>query len=138
MPITFDSKNQRVVVTDDAGNETIYTNEADWYRAGGKIGSFPKPLEPPTPNQIITALVLAVQSHLDSTARTHGYEGILSACTYATDTHPPFQAEGQACVNWRGAVWSMCYAIMAEVQAGAMPVPTEAELISMLPAMVWP
>lgn len=56
MPITFDSRVQRVVVTDDAGNETIYTSEAAWYAAGGKLGSWPKPLDPPTPAQIITEI----------------------------------------------------------------------------------
>lgn len=96
------------------------------------------PADPPTAADIQSALTDAVQRHLDDTARTHGYDGILSACTYATDTHPPFQAEGQACVSWRGAVWSTCYQLMAEVQAGTRAVPTEAELIALLPAMVWP
>jgi hypothetical protein len=56
MQITFDSKNQRVVVADDAGNETIYINAAEWYAAGGKPGSWPKPLDPPTPAQQIEAI----------------------------------------------------------------------------------
>lgn len=98
----------------------------------------PLPVDPPSPEQIITSLTAAVQQHLDDTARTRGYDGILSACTYATDTHLPFQAEGQACVTWRGSVWTACYAIMAQVQAGTHPMPTAASLIAELPAMVWP
>lgn len=87
---------------------------------------------------LISILSAAVQKHLDDTAKTHGYDGILSACTYATDTHPPFQAEGQTCVNWRGAVWAACYQIMAAVQAGTHAVPTAESLIAELPSMVWP
>lgn len=87
---------------------------------------------------IISSLTAAVQKHLDDTAKMRGYDGILSACTYATDTHPPFKAEGQACVDWRGAVWGACYTIMAAVQAGNHAMPTEASLIAELPVMVWP
>lgn len=80
----------------------------------------------------------AVQQHLDAVAAARGYDGILSACTYAVDTHPTFKSEGQACVNWRGAVWASCYQILAEVQAGTRTAPTEQELIALLPAIVWP
>lgn len=86
----------------------------------------------------ITALTEAVQRHLDSTARQRNYEGILSACTYASSTNPQFVSDGLACVAWRDAVWASCYQIMGEVQAGARAIPTEPELISILPAMSWP
>lgn len=89
-------------------------------------------------DKIIANLTAAVQRHLDATARARNYDGILSACSYATDTNPPFMAEGQAAVNWRGAVWVTCYQIMGEVQAGTRSIPTEAELIALLPVMVWP
>ena len=96
------------------------------------------PADPPTSDQIISSLINAVQKHLDETAKTRGYDGILSACTYATDTNPTFSAEGQACVSWRSAVWAKCYQIMAEVMAGTRPTPTESELIALLPVIIWP
>lgn len=98
------------------------------------------PPDPPPDyaSEIMSALTNAVQSHLDSTARTRNYDGILSACTYATSTVPRFKAEGQACVNWRDAVWSACYGVVATVQAGQRSVPTPEELIAELPPMVWP
>ena len=49
-----------------------------------------------------------VQNHLDTTAKSKGYESILSACTYAGYTNP-FQTEGQAFTEWRGNVWAYCY-----------------------------
>ena len=124
----------------------IRRDMAEWqeYRAWLKAGNMPEPMPepppppPPTPEEITAQLTLAVQAHLDATARTRGYDSILSACSYATDIHPPFAAEAQACVNWRSAVWSACYSIMGEVMQGLRPVPTAPELIALLPAMEWP
>lgn len=88
--------------------------------------------------EILQQLIAAVQVHMDKTAAERGYGSILSACTYATDTNTKFRAEGQACVNWRGYVWSTCYQIMGEVKVGTRPIPTESQLIELLPSFVWP
>lgn len=80
----------------------------------------------------------AIQAHLDTTARTRNYDGILSLCTYATSANTKFAGEGQAGVTWRDAVWAKGYELLAEVNAGTRAVPTEAELIGLLPAMQWP
>ena len=85
----------------------------------------------------LNQLTGAVQIHLDSVARQRNYDGILSACTYATSTNPTFAAEGQACVNWRDACWTKCYEVMAEVQAGNRGIPTTEELLSELPTSPW-
>lgn len=82
--------------------------------------------------------IVSVQGHLDGKARKRNYDGILSACTYATSTVPKFAAEGQACVAWRDQVWSACYHILDEVQSGARSAPSIAELLAELPEMVWP
>lgn len=92
----------------------------------------------PTQAEIIASYTATVQKHLDDTAKQRGYDGILSACTYATSTNEKFQAEGQAAVVWRDAVWSTCYATLAAVESGATVIPTIDELISVLPAVVWP
>lgn len=95
------------------------------------------PVEPSVPLRP-DDYVAAVQSMLDAKARERRYDNILSACTYATSTTARFQAEGQACVVWRDAVWTRCYALMEQVQDGSLQQPTIEELLAMLPSMEWP
>ncbi len=89
--------------------------------------------------QIKAEVVAATQGRLDSFARTRNYDGILSACTYASSTIERFQTEGQYCVNARDATWSALYTVMAEVEAGQRPMPSGyADIEPLLPALEWP
>lgn len=81
---------------------------------------------------------VGVQSMLDTKAQERNYDGILSACTYATSTNAKFKAEGQACSDWRDAVWAKCYDVLGQVKAGTLTQPTMSELLAMLPQLVWP
>lgn len=117
---------QSVITKDENGNfVTIETEIPD------------QPEHVPTSDEIVNALTKAVQMYLDATARLKNYDGILSACTYATDPDPVFQSEGQACVVWRSACWAKSYEVMAEVQAGTRPIPTAQELIGLMPVSPW-
>lgn len=85
------------------------------------------------------SIVAATQARLDDFARTRGYDGILSACTYATSTVTKFQAEAQYCVQARDATWAKLYEMLAEVQAGTRPMPSGFEDIEAeLPPLNWP
>ena len=88
--------------------------------------------------EAIRNVTKAVQTHMDNIARTRGYDGILSLCTYATSSNPLFSAEGQAGVSWRDAVWSTCYSILNDVERGVRPQPTVEELLAELPQIAWP
>lgn len=92
----------------------------------------------PTVAQTLAVFTAAIQQRLDDFAKTRGYDGVLSACTYATSTVAKFQAEGQYCVDARDATWSTCYAILGAVQAGTRPMPTLAEIEAELPVLEWP
>jgi len=96
------------------------------------------PPEPPSPEQIIATLTAAVQAHLDTTANSRNYDGILSLCSYAASAHPVFGPQGRAGVIFRDDTWATCYAILADVKAGNRTAPTEAELLAELPDMEWP
>lgn len=82
-------------------------------------------------------LTATIQQHLDETAQTRGYDGILSLCTYATSSNARFAKEGQAGVEWRDAVWATGYQLLDAVVAGEREAPTESELLAMLPEIQW-
>lgn len=93
----------------------------------------------PTAQDLQAGLTARVQQHLDAAAKALGYDDIKSAVTYADEPAVPrFQAEGLALRAWRSQVWAACYAILAEVQAGARTVPTASALIAELPPFVAP
>ena len=118
------------------GQQEFSVNDLDFILPEGS--SWDKPLPPePTPQEILKSRTNLVQSYLDSSVQSKGYDNILSACTYATSTVPKFQVEGQAAVEFRDAVWSKCYEIFDEVQAGTRGIPTEQELIQELPTLDW-
>jgi hypothetical protein len=86
-------------------------------------------------NQIIDA----TQKRLDDFAQTRNYDGILSACTYATSAVPKFATEGQYCVEVRDTTWAALYDILGEVQAGTRPQPSGyADIEADLPVLTWP
>lgn len=84
-------------------------------------------------------IVASTQVRLDIFAQSRGYDGILSACTYASSSVPKFTAEGQYCVDARDATWAKLLELLAEVQAGTRPRPSGyADVEPELPPLVWP
>ncbi len=84
-------------------------------------------------------IIQSAQTRLDEFARTRGYDGILSACTYASSTVPKFQAEGQYCVDARDNTWATLYTILSEVESGIRPSPIAySDLEPELPVLTWP
>ena len=103
-------------------------------------GELLEPLPPvKTTEEIIAEITTATQARLDDFARTRNYDGILSACTYASSAITKFQTEGQYCVNARDNTWATLYTIMGEVEAGTRPMPQSfADVEADLPALAWP
>jgi hypothetical protein len=84
-------------------------------------------------------IIEATQKRLDDFAKTRNYDGILSACTYATSTAPKFKAEGQYCLGARDATWAKLYDMLAQVEAGTRPIPSGfADIEGELPVLAWP
>lgn len=98
-------------------------------------------LAPPAPtlDELRARFTLAIQARLDAWARTRNYDGILSACTYATSSVPQFAAEGTRAVLLRDQTWAVAYDILAAVLAGTRPMPMDlADIEGDLPALEWP
>jgi hypothetical protein len=92
-----------------------------------------------TQAQLEAAITTAVQAQLDATAVAHGYDDVLSACSYAAQpVGSTFQAEGLAFLTWRSAVWTQAYATLASVEAGTAQLPTPAQAVASMPAFVDP
>jgi hypothetical protein len=123
----------RMLEVDDATAATWTSYRANEARDGVELA-------PPAPAALpdVSDYTAAVQAMLDAKPRERRYDGILSAATYATSTVPKFKAEGQACVEWRDAVWARCYDLMADVEAGKLARPSVDELLAMMPNLVWP
>lgn len=86
-----------------------------------------------------SSIIAETQIRLDDFAKTRNYDGILSACTYATSAVPKFQAEGQYCVNARDATWSSLYQLFDDVTNGVKPMPPSfSDIEPLLPALEWP
>lgn len=98
----------------------------------------------PTAEELAAALqahyTQVIQQALDDFARTRGYDHINSACTYATSTDPQFRLEGEYCVALRDETWRTGYRLLDEVRASERAVPSEGELLALLPvgSAKWP
>ena len=92
------------------------------------------------PEEIIASYTLAIQKALDAFAKTRGYDGIMSACSYANSTDSVFAGEAACCISLRDETWRQAYAILDDVKSGKRPVPELANLIAELPvgSATWP
>lgn len=91
-----------------------------------------------TPMPTVADYTDAIQNMLDTTAQEHGYDGILSACSYASSSVARFRAEGLGCFEWRDAVWNAAAILLKSVETAQMQQPTIAAMLAMLPKMEWP
>jgi phage terminase Nu1 subunit (DNA packaging protein) len=89
---------------------------------------------PPT----VTDYTAAITAMMDGKAREQRYDSAVSISTYTSSTNPVWQAEAQAFVDWRDAVWTYSYAELDKVLAGSRAQPTIDEFLTELPPLVWP
>ena len=119
-------------------DNTDYRRYLEWLEIEGNI---PEPAQ--TPEEIVEEIqrniTTDVQNMLDTFARTRNYDGILSACTYATSENIKFKTEGQYCVSLRDNIWAKLYEILSDIQTGKRPMPAGlSDLLPDLPVLTWP
>lgn len=79
-------------------------------------------------------LVAHVQRYLDTMAQSFGYDSIATAVTYAEEPAvEKFQTEGRSFRAWRSQVWARCYELLDDVLNGRRSIPSEQELIALVP-----
>ena len=128
-------ENASVIRLSDNASIPFDTANTDYqaYLAWVDAGNTPEPLDQETPEEILKRLESALDRHLDAVANSYRYESIRTMVTYATSTHPTFGAEGRAAVKFRDAVYAYGIQVIADVQAGLRPIPTEEELLAGVP-----
>jgi len=108
--------------------------EQDYIEYDAMVAQF----EAQKPQMIKNEIINNTQRRLDEFAKTRGYDGILSACTYASSKITKFATEGQKAVDLRDQTWGFLFEYMAEVEAGTKPMPTGyADVESLLPVLTW-
>lgn len=116
----------------DAANAD-YRKYLEWLEGGNT----PEPVDPPKTEALIAANIAAIQRELDRCAQKHGYDDIVSACSYAAgDPQDTFTAEGKAFLAWRSATWREAYAVLADVETGKRPLPTPEEAVAAMPPLL--
>lgn len=141
MPENYQLQNVTGVIRlSDMASIPFADGNADYerYKKWLASGNAPLPVTPETMDQAQARLANVVQNHMDAEVRKHYYDNIQTAASYAGDADPVFGAEGAACKAWRGSCWAAFRGVAMDVQLGNRAVPTESELIAMLPPMEWP
>lgn len=95
----------------------------------------------PKPPEVVAAVwqqrkTAVVQKHLDATAQAKGYDGILSAASYAGSKHRVYGPQGIAFRDWRDACWDYAFQVLTDVKTGKRQMPTDEQLLSELPAFM--
>jgi hypothetical protein len=89
---------------------------------------------PPSLDRLKFDRKVAVQTMLDTQARSMGYDTIAIAVSYAEEPAvPEFQQEGIELRAWRSLVWAAHNRIMADVDAGKCALPDEAGFLAAMP-----
>lgn len=101
-----------------------------------QIIKVPDPTEEEIAAQTQARYTALIQKVLDDAAKELGYDNCLSVCSYVDTGVAKFDAEGTAFRAWRSAVWAKGYEILDMVLSGQMEIPTEEELLELLPELV--
>lgn len=88
----------------------------------------------PPQTAVVTYFSRVIDAHVESVAKSKGYNNAASCASYVTDPNPAWAAEASAFVAWRSQVWTTALNLLNSATA----IPTEESVIAALPAMVWP
>lgn len=123
---------------DDADQMLMASHLGDFVLVDGRIQVDAVYVEARNIQRLTKELTDAIQTHLDATVRSRGYDSVVSCASYAASTNPIFSTEAQAAIAWRDTVWSYFYAELEKVQVGARTMPSDSQsFITELPSISW-
>ncbi len=118
--------------------EQEFLVKPDWIEiTEAEMKEMTKPPEP-TPEEILKQFMEQIESWLDQVAAERGYKSMERLVGYVGDPVPLWDAEGQAGLTFRSAVWVKAIEIENEVLAGTRPIPTIEEGLAEMPQIEWP
>ncbi len=89
-------------------------------------------------SQLLQQFMNQIESWLDQVAAERGYKSMERLVGYVGDPVPLWDAEGQAGLKFRSAVWVKAVEIQEAVIAGKRSMPTIEEVIKEMPEIEWP
>lgn len=94
-------------------------------------------IKPAPPLPTLEDYDAALTAHLDSVAQSRRWADRISLMSRAGFVGP-WQADAIAFGQWADGCNVIGYQLLADFQAGNIPQPTIAEMLALMPAMVWP
>lgn len=94
-------------------------------------------IKPPAPLPTLADYDAALTAHLDAVAQSRNWADRVSLMARAGFAGP-WQADAVAFGTWADGCNVIGYQLLADYQAGTIPQPTIAEMLALLPPMVWP
>lgn len=93
--------------------------------------------EPTAPEPTASDYEVAIQSHIDATAREKGYRDGVTMASYVASTRQQWADEAKSFVVWRDAVWEYIYSEFEKFQNGERDKPTIEEFIEEINRIEW-
>lgn len=94
-------------------------------------------VKPPAPLPTLADYDAALTAHLDAVAQSRNWADRVSLMARAGFAGP-WQADAVAFGTWADGCNVIGYQMLADFQNGLIPQPTIAEMLALLPEMVWP
>lgn len=94
-------------------------------------------IKPAPPMPTLADYDAALTAHLDAVAQSRNWADRVSLMARAGFAGP-WQADAVAFGTWADGCNVIGYQLLADYQAGTIPQPTIAEMLALLPEMVWP
>lgn len=115
------------------GSNKDYQEYLHWSAQNQTLSAPPK-----DPKLLRQEIVEKTQERLDLFAKTRGYDGILSACSYDPSTDVLFKQDAERAVYLRDLTWRTLYAHLEKINTGEAEIPTSfSDVEPLLPELTW-